>query len=757
LPVEDEERAGEPEADLPDATSTTALQFGNTSAMPLSSRLRFQLGWLFADVYAWTIRQIRCEQAQRGGFLWVPVLLGSGSVAYFHLPREPWMLAFPLAAIALLLAAWGKRGSILAPILVGCAIVAIGVSLAQWRSVALGTIMLEGSLIAELTGQINRVEQRADGRVRYTLNVMTLSEGRNVPQKVRLTARRSDSVFQIGQVVQGRARLGPPPGPAMPGGYDFRFFAWYAGIGGSGFFLGHPERVDIGTQPPMNIMMRVDTLRHQIGEILREALPSQNSALATALIIGDRSGIDEATNEDLRRAGLAHILAISGLHMALVSLTVIGFIRFIGAFQIELVARHPIKKWAGGVGLICATGYLVLSGASLSTQRAYVMVAIMLLAVLLDRRALTMRNVAIAALIVLVFTPEAALHPGFQMSFAAVAALVSTYEGLSNRASKRLSSGSVTSWNLYFMQARNYLFGLALVPLIAGLATGLFAAFHFYRIAPFGLLANMLAMPVVSFAVMPFALVSVILMPFGLEQLALQPMGMALQMVVAIAGWVADLSPSGSTGYIPGSALLFGTLGLMAATLCRSNLKLLSLPCLALMSLGLVGRPVPDLLIAETGRQVGLIVEDTGARKLVLSKPKAEKFTIRLWQEAYRAPSAQAAINEIQQHRRCDRFGCVLQKPGLVIAHIHNTARLSRDCLLADILVVPYEVPWACRFLPKDDRPLIIDAIALRARGAHAITGLNSSLGEAEPHQFKVITARQSHRRLWQNKLQKNE
>ena len=715
------------------------------------SRLHLVLSLHLYQVVDWLLHQLRHEQAQRGGFLWVPVLLGSGCVLYFQLPREPWPYAFPVAAIALLLLAWHVRGTLapaLPTLISGVAIVAVGISLAQWRTLMLDTKLFDRSLIANVSGQVARTELRADGRVRYTLKVMSLSEGEVTPQKVRLTARQSDRMFNIGDVIEGNARLGPPPGPAMPGGYDFRFFAWYAGIGGSGYFLGHPKLIEGARPPPMHLMMHVDALRHRVGQILREALPGQASALATALIIGERSGIDEATNQALRRSGLAHILAISGLHMALVSLTVISSIRLICALQMDLVARYPIKKWAGGLGLICATVYLFLSGASLSTQRAYIMVAIMLLAVLLDRRALTMRNVALAALVVLLFTPEAVLHPGFQMSFAAVAALVGTYEVLSNRAANRLAGMAITPWSLFRLRARNYLFGLAMVPLIAGMATGLFAAFHFYRIAPLGLLANMLAMPVVSVAVMPLALMSVMLMPFGLEQLALVPMGQALQIVVAVATWVADLSPLGSTGAISPTVLVFGSLALMTATLCRSRLKLLALPCIAVMWVGLMDRPRPDVIISENGRQIGLFIDGSA---LVLSKPKAEKFTTRLWREAYLAADlADGSLATSPSPRHCDRFGCVLQKPGLVVAHVQNTARLSQDCLQADVLVMLYEMPWACSFLAASQRPLVIDGAALRGGGAHAITISVATDGHRELH---VQTARKPYRRVWQRIL----
>lgn len=734
-------------SDKPHVANSKA-PIGASGQISMGVRLRCSLGWRLGRLKDWLFRQVEKEQKYRGGFLWVPVLLGAGSLLYFHLPREPWTMAFPAAAIGFALATLRGRKPALRIWFASLTLVALGVCLAQWRVARTDTNLLERHRITEVAGQISRLEIRADDRVRYTLRVHTLDQKEPWPQKVRLTSRKGSSVYAIGDVISGRARLGPPPGPALPGGYDFRFFAWFDGIGGSGFFLGHPQLVG-HNQHTQDFSAHINAIRHQIGLILRTALPEQTSALATALIVGDRSGIDESTSEALRRSGLAHILAISGLHMALVSMTVVALVRFIGAFHMNLVSCHSVKKWAGGLGLVFATAYLMLSGASVSTQRAYVMVAIMLIAVMVDRRALTMRNVALAAIVVLVFAPEALFHPGFQMSFAAVAALVSAFEALSSRAAKRIRPPPATRTGLIVLRCRNYLTGLTLVPLIAGLSTGIFAAYHFYRVAPLGLLANLLAMPIVSIAVMPLALAGVVLMPFGLERIALAPMGLTLQAVVAIARWVADLGPWGAIGFVPNLTLMSSAVGLMLVTLCRSQLKWLCLVFFAFAATGFVHRPVPDAIIAESGRQVGLLLNG-GA--MVLSKPNAEKFTTRLWREAYGVEKLKSAAVTMQNvHRRCDRYGCVLKKPGLVIAHIHNTGRLSMDCLQADVLVVPFDVSWACQFLAPEERPLVIDARTLRVHGSHAIY-LNARQGhQADNARITHITARPTVNRSWQD------
>ena len=334
------------------------------------------------------------------------------------------------------------------------------------------------------------------------------------------------------------------------------------------------------------------------------------------------------------------------------------------------------------------------------------------------------------------------------MSFAAAAALIGTYERVAEYRLKRNSSPPSSTLGNWMYAIRQNIFGMILVPVVAGLATALFAAYHFYRIAPLGLLANFLAMPIVSFAVMPLALLSVLLMPFGLEQFTLPMLGVSLKSVVDIAAWVADLGPSGSTGKISRAALLWGSLGLIIATLARSRLKLVAIPCLA-VAISVARAPSPLFLVSESGRQVAIL---SAPGVVITSKPNAEKFISGIWKQAYGQHSKQGKetnkTNRDQPVRNCDTFGCTLKTAGLTLTHLSNTARLATDCLRADILVVPYSVPWACEFLSTEDRPLIIDRRRLQRFGAHAIHLTKTPETRlAEP--IEIITARSGARRPW--------
>ena len=611
------------------------------NAPTLRQRLQFRFGLLLSPFWDGIRRALSTEIEEGAAFVWSPVLFGLGCILYFNLPREPLIWAFPTLTIGCMVLAnrigrshWASR------VLIAVSLVAGGSSVGQLRSQIVDTQMLSRSVVAQVRGRVVQAEYRAKGSIRYTIDVtknkhdpLSGMSARGViqsPKLLRITARKGGPEVGIGQWIEGQARIGPPPGPSFPGAYDFSFQSWFQGIGASGFFYGKPKHVLLSISPTDTWSLAIAKTRGSISSIIRDALPGRGGALASALIVGDRSGIDKETAEALRRSGLAHILAISGLHMALVALTLIYLLRALFACFPAVSLAYPVKKWAAGLALCGASAYLLISGANVSTQRAYIMVAIMLLAIMFDRRALTMRNVAIAAFIVLFIAPEAVMMPGFQMSFAAVAALVATYEAISR--STRLKNQKVR--NGFFGAISRFVIrdmgSLALTSLVAGAATGIFAAYHFYRIAPFGLLANLLAMPLVSLLVMPLALISVLTMPFGMESFSLEAMAKAMEIVVIIAEWVAGLEPQGNVGFIPILAFTAGTTALLFATLLRTRLKLLALPFFLLAAIAIGNKNYPNILVLENGRQVGILSD---SNSLSLLRPNADKFSTNMWRK----------------------------------------------------------------------------------------------------------------------------
>ena len=662
------------------------------------------------------------ERTLGTGFIFVPVLLGLGIILYFKLPREPVPGAFGVLALfglALFLRVRAVPARHAAAL--GLLLVAGGAQLAQFHVIARVAPGLTQQSVTTIEGRIVAIERRADGSARYTL---AGPEG----ARLRVTARKMQDAA-IGDGLRGRARIGPPPGPAHPGGYDFAFAPRMNGIAGSGFFLGAPS------VEPARSTNAMASLRDAVSRIVRRAAPGQGGAIAAALIVGDRSGIDEETSEALRRSGLAHILAISGLHMGLVTGLVLLAVRSCLSLSPAIVLRHPVRKWAAATALLSGALYLGLSGGSVSAQRAFIMAAIMLGAVLLDRRALTMRNVALAALLVLVFAPHAVLTASFQMSFAAVAALVALWQWHAAR-----FAGSHKDRGLLPRLARG-IGALALTSLVAGIATGLFAAYHFQRIAPLGLIANVLAMPVVTFLVMPMAVATALAMPLGLEGPFLAAMGWGTTFVVWVAGAVSGWSgASGEIGRLAPGTLALGAAALVILTALRTWLRWIAVPLLALTIVPNALQTQPDILIAEDGRQAAILTDG----RLLPMRPRAGRFTVDIWQRAFApgVPVDRSSRNPSPRVWRCDPSGCVGTVSDLAVAMLKTGASLHVDCRRADIIVVPFDAPHACADVPVDARPLIIDAKRLRARGAHAI---HLSTGET-----RIKTAFDANARPWE-------
>ena len=649
-------------------------------------------------------------------FLLYPVWFGIGAIIYFALPFEPsFFVVSALTLLSLTLLFILSDHAHLRIFLLVLGLASLGIFVSQSRALLLDTPTLSDSLSVTIEGRVVNTEHRPDGRIRYTLDISP--DGIRHPSLIdfsgllRVTDRAGGPVAGIGDTLTGYALLSPPSGPSYPGGYSPSFRMWFLGLGGTGFFLGHPTLTD--SAPDITIGDWLTRLRSDISLRLRSSLPSPSGGLAAALIVGDRSGVQKSASDVLRRSGLAHILAISGLHMGLVSLAVFGFFRFCFSLFPMLVSHYPTKKWGASIALIAATCYLFLSGSPVSAQRAYIMVSIMLLAILFDRRALTMRNVSIAALIVLFFAPHAILMPGFQMSFAAVAVLVATYEWLSDAAQRGVFSNSFLEGSLITKFLVRTVGGLALTALMAGLATSIFVSYHFHHLPLFGLFANLFAMPVVSVILIPFALLSVLMFPLGIEFLTLPILGYSIDYVIWVADFFATPEELGATGYIPVYILCISSIGLLTGCLFRTRLRFFGV-LLILFSLTLIPlRSIPDILVLENGKQVGVVSDG----ELKLLHPRSQKFSTNAWRRAFTPDnlSADTPTSPDSRHFACDGSGCVVRASGVVMSVPSSILSFVDDCRLADIILITFPLSVSC-----STSAVIIDADDLSRYGSHS-------------------------------------
>lgn len=595
-----------------------------------------------ATVAASVRRALDLEARFGHGFLWIPIAMAFGAAIWFATEQDialwPLVVVFtPVAAGTAFLTGFPVArycGLLVCAGLVG--MIAAGVETQRHA-----TTLLDGPVTTRVKGTVVARDIDDRGRWRYTVALSATDDpviGRP-PERVRLLARSRHEPIGVGEGITGLARLQPPSGPALPGLYDFAFNAYFQGLGAFGFFYGRPDRqIDMGSADAAGsatgFAMALARFREQIAFRIRSVLPGDVGAFASALTVADRRAMSPASVEALRASGLAHVLAISGLHMALVAGTVFFALRTGLSLFPSFAQRFAVKKVAAALSLLVATAYLLISGASVSTQRAWLMLAIVLIAVMVDRPALTLRNVALAAICIILLTPSAVVGPGFQMSFAATAALIAAYAvwRRGERASRSDTSGHGAGV-LRFVVV--FFVGLAVTSLVAGLATAPFATFHFHRVASYGLIANLAAMPLVSLIVMPAGLVSVLAMPLGLEYWPLQLMGLGLEGVLLVATFVQDLGGHLVTGRLPVLTFVLLTTGFLILVLLRSWLRLFGLPFIALAFAFLFVAPnggAPELLVSEDGRMVALV----GGTSLASNRSRPSSFIFQQWQRALR-------------------------------------------------------------------------------------------------------------------------
>ncbi len=558
---------------------------------------------IFAHPLSWLRDSARAERERWA--LWLPVGLGAGIGIYFALPFEPPLWgAFALAGIGAVVCAIAVARSFAVPFLVGLlAATCFGFSIAKFRTEEVAAPVLTHKMgPVKISGCVESVRAKNDGMqtVLYDLTIQRLNPP---PQKIRMSFRNDDPALQPGTCIQFKGVLMPPPGPAEPGGYDFGRSAFFERIGAVGYAYGHPHAVANFGEPTFRekISIAIEHLRFAMTQRIHAALPGSTGGIAAALITGDRGAISEDDESALRDAGLAHVLAIAGLHMALVGLGLFWAVRAILALFPTLALTQPIKKWAALAALGSASFYLIISGAATPATRAFVMLAMMMLSVLADRPTLSMRSLALAAAIILLFTPESLIEPGFQMSFAAVASLIAIVEWEQARAQPH------TFERPRFATLRRYLGGIAITSFVGSLATAPYAIYHFDRAAHYAVLGNLLAMPVMGFIVMPMAAIAVILMPFGLEAIPLQLMGWGIEIMLSVGKWVSHLPGAVSTvAAMPMSALIMLSLGGLWILLWRSAWRWLGLLPMAISVVLIFSAKLPDLLVSRDGLTVAI-------------------------------------------------------------------------------------------------------------------------------------------------------
>jgi len=569
-----------------------------------------------------------------------------------------------------------------------------GICLLPIHGALFGTAMLKYPAFGTYEMRVDEILTAAESGRRVVISgIRPVTDARVLPVRRARIVIGTDVALAPGDIIRAPVRFMQVPGPVLPGGYDTQFHSYFDGIGAYGNTTGAVEVVRVGES---GIERTIDGLRQAIAQRIDAVITGEANGIARSMMIGDQSRIGDETREAMAGSGLAHIYSISGLHLSIVALGALAALRYLLVLLPGISRWVSIKKTAAVVAIASAFGYLLLAGGSANVPafRSTIMIALILGAVLAGRRALTMRNVAIAALVIIATDPASVFRPSFQLSFAAVVALIGSYEWV--RGDPDAPRGAI-GW------VRRLIVGTAVTSAIAGLATLLFSAYHFQQTAPLGILANLMAVILIA-PIMAAIVIAALLMPLGWEAPFLSALGVLIDGLIWIARLVAEWS-AGLTLHplLTPLALVLGLAALAWFAFFQSWHRLIGPALLApAVLLFAMDRP-PDVLVADTTRAVVV----RGAEGLGLIDGKAGSFAVEVWAETYGEPIGQGVAS-------CDAVGCIAESPrGFTAAMIEDPAGFYEDCALVDLVVTRRDAPKGCA------APVVIDADDLAAGGVH--------------------------------------
>lgn len=644
--------------------------------------------------------------------LWLPVLLGTGVAAWFLLPDAPRWIGFMLGGLALALIAIALPGGGRAPRVIAVAALALaaGCALIWWRSDRVAAPVLARPAVAMLAARVERVEQLpARDMVRVTLAPQGHAD---LPPRIRVNLERGDAVPGIarGAVIRLRARLMPPPEAAVPGAYDFARVAWFAGLGATGKGFAPIEIVEPVAAPGADLRTRLSThIQSRIG--------GSGGGIASALATGDQGAIAEEDSEAMRRSGLAHLLSVSGLHVTAVTAATMLLVLRLLALSPALALRWRLPLVAAGAGAVAAVGYTLLTGAEVPTIRSCAAALLVLLALSLGREAITLRLVAAGALFVLLLWPESLAGPSFQLSFAAVTAIVALHESPRVRAwFRRREEG----WGRRLLRG---LGSLLLTGLVVELALVPIGLFHFHKAGVYGALANIVAIPLTTFVIMPLEALALALDLVGIGAPVWWLTARALDLLL----WLAHITASAPGAVaalpaMPGGAYALIVAGGLWAALWRTPVRWAGvLPFAVGMGWALL-TPPPDLLVTGDGRHLAIRM---ASGEMALLRDRAGDYTRSVLGENSGAEDAALLLLSDVPGARCSPDLCLVEvaaggRRWRVLAtrsgYLVPWRAMIAACRSADIVVSERRLPPDC--VP---RWLLLDRETLAKTGGVAI------------------------------------
>ncbi|MDF3048309.1 MAG: ComEC/Rec2 family protein [Candidatus Midichloriaceae bacterium] len=582
-------------------------------------------------------------------YLLSPIFIGIGIVIFFHLPSDPSLLScFLPFLIAALFAYLCRNNLILMRSSIALCIIALGFLACEFRVLSIDSPRIKEQLeYVEVTGTIAQIIDTPDAR-KFLLDTLEIEdlEKQNTPKYVRIALKSDISGFTIGDRVQFKATLMPPPYPSFIGGFNFAEYTYFKEIGAIGYATSRPRL--ISSNNLSNISKHINAFRNQIGKRIESRIDATSASIALALLIGDTSKIPAQELSMIRISGIAHIIAISGLHVVIIVGLIFFSFRFLLA-RIPYMANHyDLKKIAAAIGILGSFFYLIIAGAPISAQRAFIMSSLTLFAIIIDRKSNPMRSVATAAIIILLFTPENLFTPSLQMSFAACISLIAGYAATANLL------------KAYTSKFGGYVLGIVISTLLAGSATTPFVIYHFNQFSTYSLITNLFAIPLTNFIIMPFGVASLLLMPINLDWITLHPMAWAIDVMVWVATKVSIL-PEASLRIASYSAGGISLIALGGAMLCMmtTQLRLLGIPLIiigSLTNIQIFKSPTPDLMFDSRGKLFAIKIDD----KYYFSNKVSARFVRKTWEQTFDIQTA----STIKSLENCSKESCAFEKDG---------------------------------------------------------------------------------------------
>lgn len=642
--------------------------------------------------------------------LWLPVAFGTGVGVWFLLPDERGWAAVILGSLAVTCAgaAIGRGGRAARGIAIAGLLLAAGTAAAWWRAERVAAPVLARPVVAVVSGRVVGMEAlAARGLMRLTIDS---DPGLGLPPRVRVNLATGDVPRGLGEdaEVRLRARLMPPAAASVPGAYDFARAAWFARIGATGRGFAQVEIVSPGR--------REGSLRRRLTVHITDRLEGSRGGIAAALATGDEGAISESDAEAMRRAGLAHLLSVSGLHItAAVAATMLVTLRLLALWP-WLAIRVRLPLVAAGAGALAAIGYTLLTGSQVPTIRSCVAALLVLAALAMGREAMTLRLVAAGAMVVLAVRPEALVGPSFQLSFAAIVAIVALHEHPRVRGwfeSREEGRGRRLMRGLGSLLLTGVVVEAALMPI---------AVYHFHKAGLYGAAANIVAIPLTTFVVMPLEAGALLLDAVGLGGPLWWLTDAALRGLLWLAHAVAR-APGSSLAVpsMPTAAFALMILGGLWVALWHSRVRWLGAVPVVLGAIWAATTPPPDLLVTGDGRHMAIRVDG----RLALLRDRAGDYMRAMLAENGGMDGEPGLLDDLP-NARCSRDACVatIDNRGRNIGVLATRSGyplawndLVTVCSRADVVVSDRRLPRACQ-----PHWLRLDAPVLRRTGGVMLT-----------------------------------